>query len=373
VVAGELVRPNGTTVSTSACMPCSLDSPGIYTILVDDSVGTGTGTYALALQRLNNPVGCTPIAFGAAPATGALAAGEMDCFTFAGATGDRIHAELAQTSGTPTLTGQLFSPSGSQVCVFNQGFPPVYACGLNATGTHTILVSGLTGSGTGAGNYSLSVQRDNNPTGCAALGFGGPPTTGTIAVAAENDCFTFAGNAGDRIRVRPTDTSGTLSFQTDVLRPSGTIACENTNSFGSSLEFTCALTVSGTHTLVLADSAGTHTGNYAVEIQRLNAPVGCTPLPAPGTPAAGSIAVAEFDCFTVAATTGTTIPLDLAQTSGTIVPRMEVVRTNGTTKCPPTTAAHLDCTPDTTGTYTVLVGDSFPFTRTGGYTLTRTS
>ena len=92
-----------------------------------------------------------------------------------------------------------------------------------------------------------------------------------------------------------------------------------------------------------------------------------------GTPAVGSIGAAgELDCFTVAATAGTTIPLDLAATSGTVVPLMEVVRTNGTTRCI-TTAAHLDCVADTTGTYTVLVGDSSPRTRTGGYTLTRTS
>jgi hypothetical protein len=372
-IAGELVRPNGTTVSSAACLPCSLDSPGTYTILVDDSAGTGTGDYALAIQRLNNPVGCTTIVFGAAPTTGTLGAAEMDCFTVAGATGDRIHANLVRTSGTPPLTAQLVSPSGNQVCVMGpQVFPPVFACGLTTAGTQTLIISGLIGFTPGAGDYALAVQRANNPVGCAALGFGGAPTTGTIAVAAENDCFTFTGNSGDRIRVRPIATSGTLQFQSDVLRPSGTVACENTPVGGSSPEFTCALTVTGTYTLVLGDSFGTRTGNYAVVIQRLNAPVGCTALPAAGTPAVGSIsAAAELDCFTVAATAGVTIPLDLAQTSGTIVPQMEILRPNGTTQCFPTTAAHLDCKADTTGTYTVLVGDSFPRTRTGGYTITR--
>ena len=371
-VAGELVRPNGTTVSTAACLPCSLDSPGTYTILVADSAGTGTGNYALAVQRVNNPVGCTPIVFGAAPTTGTVAAGEMDCFTFAGTTGDRIHANLVQTSGT-ALTAQLFNPTGSQVCVFDpSSFSNPFACGLTAVGTHTLIVSGLVG-GAGAGNYSLAVQRANNPVGCTAFGLGGAPTTGTIALTAEEDCFTFTGNAGDRIRFRPVETSGTLQFESHVLRPSGTVACTNTHDLFGSGDFTCALTFTGTHTLVLGDSVGTHTGNYAVVIQRLNAPVGCTALPAAGTPAVGSIGAAgELDCFTVAATAGTTIPLDLAATSGTVVPQMEVVRTNGTTRCN-TTAAHLDCLADTTGTYTVLVGDSGIRTRTGGYTLTRTS
>ena len=108
-------------------------------------------------------------------------------------------------------------------------FPPSspFACGLTAVGTHTLIVSGLLG-GNGAGDYSLAVQRANNPVGCTALGFGGAPTTGTIALTAEEDCFTFTGNAGDRIRFRPVETSGTLGFQSDVLRPSGTVACTNT-------------------------------------------------------------------------------------------------------------------------------------------------
>jgi hypothetical protein len=370
---GELVRPNGTTVPGTACVPCSLDSAGTYTILVGDAAGTATGNYALAVQRLNNPVGCTPIVFGAAPTAGTVAAGEMDCFTFAGTTGDRIHANLVRTSGT-ALAAQLFNPTGSQVCLFDPGsFSDPFACGLTTVGTHTLIVSGLVG-GAGAGNYSLAVQRANNPVGCTALGFGGVPITGTIAMSAEEDCFTFAGNAGDRIRFRPVETSGTFQFESNVLRPSGTVACTNTHGLFGSADFTCALTMSGTHTLVLGDSAGTRTGNYAVVIQRLNAPVGCSALPAAGTPAVGSIgAVGELDCFTVAATAGTTIPLDLAATSGTLVPLMEVIRTNGTTRCPPTTAAHLNCLADSTGTYTILVGDSFPRTRTGGYTLTRTS
>jgi hypothetical protein len=50
---------------------------------------------------------------------------------------------------------------------------------------------------------------------------------------------------------------------------------------------------------------------------------------------------------------------------------MEVLRPNGTTRCGATSAAHLDCKADTTGTHTVLVGDSGSFrTRTGGYTIT---
>src|SRR5439155_1523573 len=48
----ELVRPNGTTVcGSTANLTCSLNATGTYTVLVFDGLGTGTGGYAVAIQR----------------------------------------------------------------------------------------------------------------------------------------------------------------------------------------------------------------------------------------------------------------------------------------------------------------------------------
>src|SRR5207245_6493859 len=94
--SAEVLRPNGTTISF--CSPCSLAATGTYAVLVED-FGAGSGDYALTLQRLNNPVGCTAIGFGAAPTTGAIAAGETDCFTFTGAAGVQVHVDVAPASG----------------------------------------------------------------------------------------------------------------------------------------------------------------------------------------------------------------------------------------------------------------------------------
>src|SRR5262249_23079163 len=91
---GEVVRPNGTTLCTgldgASDLTCKLDTTGTTRLLIDDDSGRLTGSYTLVAQRLNNPVGCVPLLFGAAPTTGTIAAGELDCFTFSGAGGDRI-------------------------------------------------------------------------------------------------------------------------------------------------------------------------------------------------------------------------------------------------------------------------------------------
>lgn len=52
--------------------------------------------------------------------------------------------------------------------------------------------------------------------------------------------------------------------------------------------------------------------------------------------------------------------------------RVEVARPNGSTQCAGTSATTLDCTADTTGTYTVLVSDTTRLL-TGGYTIELTS
>ncbi len=52
---------------------------------------------------------------------------------------------------------------------------------------------------------------------CTPLTFGNQPVAGSIAAANEEDCYQFAGVAGDRIRVRVVEMSGTLSPAYEVL------------------------------------------------------------------------------------------------------------------------------------------------------------
>ncbi len=328
-VQTELFQPNGTLAT---CSGCPVDGTGTFTVLVRSGGAFDTGDYSLSVQRLNNPVGCTPIAYGGVPATGSIASlAETDCFTFTGAAGDRVHIDFAQTTGSLGVGPALFDPTGRSTCGSLAS-----DCRLATSGTQAILVGIFLN--TNGGDYALSIQRTNNPVGCTALGFGAPATLGTISAAAEDDCFTFTGNRGDSIEIRSVVTSGQLALNRLVARADGNfISCSNPGAN----RLVCVLTTTGTHTLMLRDLSppgSTHTGDYALEIQRLNNPVGCVTIPFSGSPIAGSIGTAaEFDCYRLTGNAGQTLVLELDETSGSLVGEMRLVRPNGNEICGPTT------------------------------------
>jgi hypothetical protein len=360
----EVIRPNGTTVcgpSGAAEVTCALDTTGTYTILIEDVVGTNTGGYAVAVQRLNGPVGCTVLTFGAAPTAGTVsAAGQTNCYTFSGTAGDEIRLRLITTSGSVSPTQEVLRPNGTTICgPSNTGD---LTCPLTDTGTHALLIEDQSGINTGA--YVISVRRLNSTTGCTAVTFGAAPVTGAVTVAGQTNCHSFSGTAGDKVRLRAIVTSGTLFVSREVIRPNGTTVCGPSGA----AEMTCALDATGTYTILIEDVAGTNAGGYSIAIQRLDSPVGCTALTVGGTATAGSIAAdAQMNCYTFSATAGQSILAHLVHTSGALVPSQEVIRPNGSTTCGPSTS-DLTCTLDTTGTFTIVVEDQFG-TNKGAYTI----
>ena len=110
--ARELFRPDGTEVSPC----CVLDAAGTHRIIVGSFIGTGTGNYSISIQRLSNPVGCTSIAFGDPPASGAVSGlADMDCVTFTGSLGDAIDIHTVSVD-VAEIDLQLYDPSGRFVC-----------------------------------------------------------------------------------------------------------------------------------------------------------------------------------------------------------------------------------------------------------------
>ena len=110
--------------------------------------------------------------------------------------------------------------------------------------------------------------------GCTALTFGDPPTSAGIGLPGEQDCFTFTGAVGDRVRVRVAETSGLLQAVTTIVRPSSSVACGPSNS----TEVNCAVNAAGTWTIRVNDKGGSQTGQYAIALQRTSNPVGCAAL-----------------------------------------------------------------------------------------------
>ena len=382
-VAGDRVRVRAVRTSgalapqveiaSSACsaapaaeVTCTLATEGSLTVLVRDAARSQTGGYAISVQRLNDPVGCSALAFDAATRTGAITVAETECWRFTGAAGDRVRVRLVTPAAALAPLAEVLRPDGATRCAPSGA--ENQTCVLDASGTHTILVRD---SAANAGGYSLAVQRLNDPVGCTPKPFATTAARGAVTTTGETDCWRFGATAGLRVRIRAVKASGALDPVVEVLRPNGTTRC----NAATSDDVTCQLDVQGDHTILVHDSGGTATGDYWLGLQRLIDPVGCSSLSYGTTVAEASLATTgETDCWRFtgqgAGTSGTPdrVRLRVVDTTGVWSPVAEVLDASGRTVCSPAGGSDSTCTLDSAGTqtHTILVRDRLG-TRTGGY------
>jgi len=352
----ELVKPDGTTVctTTSTDQLCAIDTTGTYTILVRDYYGLYGGSFTLAIQRTNSPLNCPTLALGAAPTSGSIgAAGAMSCYTFTANAGDQIRIRWGMTAGPGTAYAQLVRPDGTLICS-NSG-PSELNCQLGGAGKYRVILRDSSGANTSS--FNILAQRLSAPSNCTtALAPGAAPTTGSLTVAAQMDCYKLAGTAGDVVRLRAVRTTGSGAIAEDIVRPNGTIMC----SITTAVDQTCTLDTTGTYHVFVRDYYGQYIENYAVAMQKLNKPAGCTALTLDDPPMTGvSISTAaQMNCYTFTGIGGHTVRFRWLMTSGTGTPTVEVIKPSGSTLCGPSYPAELNCTLPSSGKYLVIVRDS---------------
>src|SRR5690349_15378666 len=108
---------------------------------------------------------CVSIAFGSTVAGAINPAGEADCYTFTGATGDRVRVRVDETGALRAVTS-IVRPNASVAC--GPSSATELNCAVNANGTWKIAVTGS--SATQTGSYSIALQRTSNPVGCSSVG-----------------------------------------------------------------------------------------------------------------------------------------------------------------------------------------------------------
>ena len=330
-----------------------------------DLTGQNTGQYRIAVQRLNNPVGCTALTFGAAPTQSTITvAGEVDCFSFTGANLDDIRIRIVNTAGAIAPVTEVVQTDGTTQCGINSAVDQT--CVLDSGGSHRILVSDA--SGPQIGTYRIQIQRLNNPLTCPAISLGATGSAGDIASRPEMDCFTYnATTAGQKLRVRVAEkgASPTLFATIEVVRPNGTTVC----AANGSIEVNCNLDATGNHRIIVRDLTGQNTGTYGVSARRLNGTASCEALIEAASVIRPITEAAEQDCYAFTGQAGETYSVELGGLSG-FDPSIEVLRPDGTTVCGPADATLESCAFDTTGTHQVIVRDrSGPGTDTGSYFL----
>ena len=129
----------------------------------------------------------------------------------------------------------------------------------------------------------------------AAISYGEAPQVADIAVDGQIDCFAFSGISGDLEFTNLDVTSGDVSPFIDIFKPDGISACGGPYEGPGG----CPLDETGTWTIELSDTEGTHTGSMNVAINRVDSAVGCKNLPYGPTTLKGKVkTVAAISCFT---------------------------------------------------------------------------
>jgi hypothetical protein len=164
-----------------------------------------------------------------------------------------------------------------------------------------LLVLGLAwlapAAGAATGGAPAGTRASFNCTTTTTITYGAKPTKGVIGSAGADACFTFSTAEGDVVWDDLAVTSGSVSLFIDIYRPGAISTCAG--PYGGPGDCPVPAGGSGTWTLQVSDSSGTHTGKFNVSVQRLNVGAKCKPLTFGHSAIKGKIsAPAGSSCFT---------------------------------------------------------------------------
>ncbi|HVT76759.1 MAG TPA: calcium-binding protein [Acidimicrobiales bacterium] len=231
---------------------------GAITALLVACLPTGTPKVAAAAACPST------ISYGTTVACSLAAKGEVDGFALSASAGDvtYVHATGAAGSGLE-MDLDVRDPAGKTVCSATAGPSTEVVCRLATTGGYTVSV--FDSGSDDVGGYRLEAQRVNRPVDALALATA-RSRQGLIAVAGENDWYTFSGVANAVMVARAT-VVGTSAMEADldVYAPNGDVVCAT--RAGVTAQAACTLPSTASYTLRVDDSADDETGAYAVTIR----------------------------------------------------------------------------------------------------------
>lgn len=261
---------------------CDLKMAGRYTLVTADASSPRelTGSYGLYIQRLEDPGAATSIdSFGLWLTGGINNAAEVDTFTFTGAVDDRLFIRMHRTSNLVQPWIRIFKPDGAFLC---EGYGERLFerdCVLPQAGRYTALVADATVGRLETGNYSLYIQRLNNP-GTAQPLPGRGMVSGTIDAPLKVATYTVSGQVDDQINLRMVRLFNTLQPWIRVYNPGGELLCQGFGALRAEIG-SCTLPRTGIYTILLADASTgrIETGGYSLAIDCLRGSCLSTPLP----------------------------------------------------------------------------------------------
>ncbi len=199
-----------------------------------------------------------------------MAAGEVDTYTFSGATRDMIVVRMGSAASGLNPHVRLFDPTGVQICAAHSYgvAAEIGACVLPQDGIYTVLLNDLNDAVTGA--YGIVSQRLNHPLQTTALAFG-RSRSGHIADYGGIDTYTFNAYTGAVLRIQMSSMTPGLNPAVRVYDPDGVRICEAA-TYGTMAEIsTCVLPETGTYAILVSDAHGADTGFYRLTLTCLDA------------------------------------------------------------------------------------------------------
>jgi hypothetical protein len=337
--------PNGATLGSSSGAAAAeigdVIAPvtGTYLVLVStfDSGLDGTGTYRLTMTHTPGPITVSaadqggPLTNGALH-TGEILTGDLDIWTFTATVGDRIAVHIGEITDTNDFRpwirvwapngATLGSSSGLAAAEIGDVIAPV-------TGTYLVLVSTFDSGLDGSGTYRLTMTHTPGPITVSPADQGGPLTNGALhngeILAGDLDIWTFTATAGDRIAVHVGEITDSNDFRPWIRlwAPNGATRGSSSGTDAAAIGDVIA-PVTGTYLVLVSsfDSGVDGSGTYRLTMTRTPGPITVSagdqggPL-TNGAAHAGEILQGDLDVWTITATAGQQITVQISETAET--------------------------------------------------------
>jgi YD repeat-containing protein len=333
-------------------------STGSYTLFVIDSYDySQTGTYTLALQRLNRPCNAMPLSCGT-PVTGTFARAPAPAvFTYDSPPGQSFTLRMLDNTGTLLPALSVFDAAGNGVGSPLPGGQPGVDVVNGAGGLYTVVAADGSAHPTGA-PFTVDLLRTSNA--CGATPSKGQTVRSLITPQAPYQVYSLPLQAGDALSVRSASQTAGFSAQMELYDPSG--ARVDSQTFALSRR----TAADGAYTVIVGPSAPRTGGAFVLSWQTLNSPGGTEALLCGGTVTASLGTASEFRYYSLAADAADMLRLLFTRTSDNFAPQMELFDPAGNRLAGGSDISQRAASP---GTYLALVSPSTSNAETGSFAL----
>jgi len=234
-----------------------LAQSGTYTIVVYDNDLAHTGSYNMTLLNLREGDPSAQSISSGETLSGTIdAPSDMAVVQFTGQAGDRIILDMENTSGSLNSYYLFYPPDGGSYELSDYQW---YEHVLQQSGTYTIVIYDYHVFYTGSYNMTLLNLREGDPSAQSISS--GETLSGTIDAPSDMAVVQFSCEAGVKVKITVTPTSGPLDSYFLLYPPDG-----GTYEASGHRLLEHVLQQSGVYTVVVYDNHVFYTGSYNITL-----------------------------------------------------------------------------------------------------------